>query len=190
MYDARTYWSDRSLWLKDPKPRFEDPGELDNVANWIQEIQPKEILEVGCGHGRIYERLKPFGLADAFLMCDFVENMLDGCEKRTGVRPDLWDGVRLPYDDGAFDLVLSFSVLLHAPHFNIVRLFSEHVRVARRWLFIATCTKGIHPESRNAFGHDYKGLFSRAPFEVVKERVFRGSGQEDWERTHWLLERS
>lgn len=187
MYDPKAYWADRGHWLKDPKSRFEDPDELGSLAGWVREIQPENVLEVGSGHGRVYEYLKPLGLAGDFVMCDIAESMLDGCEERTGIRPDLWDGVTLPYDDRAFDLVVSFSVLLHQPPSGIDRLFSEHVRVAR-WVFVATCTRGISPQSSYCFNQDYRGLIARAGLRVVKERVFHSRSRGQWERTHWLLE--
>jgi len=186
-YDPHKYWQDRGHWLKAPDASLEDRRELGNLAGWIREIQPKEILEIGSGHGRVYSHLKPLGLADDFTMCDFAASMLDGCQEKTGIRPDLWDGTTLPYDEGAFDLVLSFSVLLHVSPPDMARVLAEHVRVARGWMFIATCTKGIPDRSKHCFNHDYRKLFKG--LKVVKERAFYGRSKVDWERTHWLLEK-
>lgn len=199
-YQPKQYWEGRGHWLEDPeRPKYEGREELPTLAAWVRALEPSSMLEVGSGHGRIYEFLRREGLASPsnFRMCDFVESMLDGCEKRVGIRPDLWDGKRLPYEDYSFDLVISFSVLLHVLEPNLIPVMREHLRVARKAVYIATCTMGIPEGSTGKCRHhDYFGAldvlcqdgeWETSPLRTV---IFRGNnGKRDWERVHWVLKR-
>jgi len=115
-------------------------------------------------------------------MCDFVDTMRRGCERHTGVLPDTWDGVTLPYADESFDLVLTFSVLLHVLPQNLDRLFAEEVRVAKKWISITSLREWPRPLSGHCFVHDYLALFKRHNLEVLKEHKFGV-------RSQWLLQK-
>jgi ubiquinone/menaquinone biosynthesis C-methylase UbiE len=91
-----------------------------------------DVLEVGCGTGRIYERLVPRLVADArYTGVDVSERMLAiAREKFPGARFLPGDGYGLGFAGGAFDVALAFEVVGHLP--EIGPFLRELVRVARR----------------------------------------------------------
>lgn len=155
--------------------------ELDNLSRWIEQLKPTSILDVGPGWGHVYLHLSNTGYAGDFAMCDFVESMRQGCKEATGILPDKWDGKTLPYDDDAFDLVLSFWVLLHVQPIYLDQVFREHIRVTRHWLSIVTlfeCNGDLAP---HCFIHDYAPYIQR--MNIVHEERSGGA-------VHWLLEKN
>jgi len=175
-YHPRSYWQWRGNDYEEP----ECPEELDSLDSWLQSLEPKNILEVGSGWGRLYLRWQALELRGTFTMCDFAKSMLDGCERETGVRPDVWDGGTLPYPDDSFDFVLSFSVMLHVPPEDIKTMLAEHVRVASRWLFVATLNSYDDQLSPHCFVHDYEPMFKEFGLAAVSKIEFG-------DRAHWLL---
>lgn len=155
-YDAMEYWQARG---KDYHTD-EWPDELDLITEFMTEHDITSALEVGPGEGRIYNHLQP---GFEFVMVDIVDSFRDKCQKLTGIRPDKWDGVTLPYQNERFDCVLSVSVLLHVPSKDIRQHVSELVRVARRFVIICTYDTGTDYDISGAghcFSHDYLKLFS------------------------------
>jgi SAM-dependent methyltransferase len=91
-----------------------------------------DVLEVGCGTGRIYERLVPRLLPnERYTGVDVSARMLALARaKFPRARLVAGDGYGLRFADGAFDAVLAFEVLGHLP--EIGPFLGELVRVARR----------------------------------------------------------
>lgn len=149
------------------------------MARWIEAYGPENILDVGCGYGRIYQYLRK-SYNGPITMCDFVDSFRARCEKVTGILPDKWDGHTLPYNDNAFDLVLSFSVLNHVPVEDLDPIFSEHVRVAAKWVYVRV---GLPARSKGKdFRHDYLALFEEHNMTVLRNRTTRHTQAADW----WL----
>lgn len=93
------------------------------------------VLDVGGGHGQLAEPLIKNGYKVSVLgsneVCKkrikgFIENNL--CEFRTG------DILNIPYDDRAFDIVISFRQLPHVENWK--RFISELTRVARKAVIV------------------------------------------------------
>jgi SAM-dependent methyltransferase len=91
-----------------------------------------DVLEVGCGTGRIYERLVPRLVAnERYTGVDVSERMLAiGRVKFPRTRFLKGDGYGLEFADGAFDVSLAFEVVGHLP--EIGPFLRELMRVARR----------------------------------------------------------
>lgn len=180
-FDPRVYWGlprRRNCRFRRSLPRLERI----NLQHWLRELDPATILEVGSGWGRITKLIQVLELADRYTACDFTEHQRQQCQRHTGILPDPWDGVKLPYDDNAFDLVLSFDVLLHVPPVGVVDFVAEHARVARRWLFVASMDARSGREvAAHSFVHDNELLFSLAHLSVFDVKEFKPS------RAHWVL---
>jgi|ERR1041385_1814488 SAM-dependent methyltransferase len=90
----------------------------------------KRVLEVGCGAGT---DLTEFAKAGAIVTgVDITRTAVDLTTRRFEAeglegRAMCYDGSRLPFDDGSFDLVYSFGVLHHTPFMD--DLFAEVHRV-------------------------------------------------------------
>lgn len=90
------------------------------------------VLEVGCGTGRIYERLVPRLVANEnYTGVDVSQSMLEIARAKFPQGQFLkGDGHGLQFGDGAFDIALAFEVLGHLP--EVGPFLRELVRVSRR----------------------------------------------------------
>lgn len=85
------------------------------IAERVAELGPSLALDWGAGWGQLTARIQTLGVAcEAY---DYVEDVPAG-HRASDVYPDVQirhsaDPVRLPYNDGQFDLVLSCGVLEH-----------------------------------------------------------------------------
>lgn len=153
--DPRAYWT-----LRGGRDYFlEQEGQSARTerAIWMAEriatYRPRSILEVGCGYGKqiraIRERVDVpvVGLDFSPTQLGIARRYLNGLEDVTLV---LGSGDRLPFEDGAFDLVMTSAVILHNPPERAEMIRAEVLRVARRW--------AAHNEdldfSYNRFGYD------------------------------------
>ncbi|HEX6850601.1 MAG TPA: class I SAM-dependent methyltransferase [Candidatus Polarisedimenticolaceae bacterium] len=103
----------------------------DILTPWIP--PGARVLDVGCGDGLLAERI---GEARPDVAIEGVE-VLVRPEVRIPVRP--FDGLRLPYPDGAFDAVLLVDVVHHAEEPEALLL--ETARVSRGVVLIKDHTR-------------------------------------------------
>ncbi len=100
------------------------------VADLLERLRggggPLSVLDVG---GRT-ALLRRFLERDAITLVD-----LEKSDVREGMV--LGDGARLPFQDGAFDVVCAFDTLEHVPREQRFAFTAECLRVARRWCVLA-----------------------------------------------------
>lgn len=77
--------------------------------------QPKTILEIGCGQGRLATALQEGG--HKVVAVDVAAEALAVVPPELDAR--LIEGVELPFEDDSFDLVLSFDVIEHIPETDL-----------------------------------------------------------------------
>ena len=188
-YNPVKYWHERGANYAAPGEDAEKP-EVENLFMNINhnDLELKNILEIGSGYGRIYNLfLSHFGIVKGFetyTMCDFVESMRYKCLRNTDILPDYWDGNELPYNNNEFDLVVSFSVLLHVTPDKIEQVLKEHARVCKKHIFIATFFGGLDRLAPHCFEHDYKSLFEKLNLKIEDEKFFQAGL-----RVNWLLKK-
>jgi ubiquinone/menaquinone biosynthesis C-methylase UbiE len=86
-------------------------------------MQPgKAVLDVGCGDGTISSMIA----ADGSVTVRGIDVLL---RETTKIPVSLFDGKKIPFEDGSFDYVLFIDVLHHTD--NIQELLSEALRVAK-----------------------------------------------------------
>lgn len=102
-----------------------------------REARPLRILEVGCGPGLSLSAVARTSTEHFVVGLDFSQTMLKEAQQRgrgLGNRPRLVkaDALRLPLEDGAFDVVYSTRFIHQFPQHLKQQVFSELMRVTKK----------------------------------------------------------
>lgn len=135
----------------------------------IQWIQGETVLDVGCGAGFLGDYLPRDGYVGVEKSPSLAENFIQRSNRVVVVQ----DAIRLPFKDGAFDHVISHSMLEYMPGKpEAVQAIKEMQRVARKTVFLGdlrTIQHAARPGKYvlpGQFGHT---LFQRNDFEDIQE---------------------
>lgn len=110
-------------------------GFLDAVTELYRQVGPRTVLEVGCGEGRLADTLVRSGpRPERFVACDLeLDGVREGLDPQIEFQPaSIYE---LPYEDGAFDLVVCCEVLEHLE--DPPTGMAELARVARRGVLLS-----------------------------------------------------
>ena len=100
------------------------------LAEVVEPLRPGSVLDAGCGEGETIERLAEL-LPERVAAVDVMRSCVEAMRARhPGVEVSCESVDALPFDDGAFDLVLCLEVLEHVP--DPRRAVRELARVAAR----------------------------------------------------------
>jgi SAM-dependent methyltransferase len=160
-----------------------DELEVGVVARYAQGAR---VLEAGCGTGLILSRLQ--GLAREVVGVDLSRGMLGRAAGR-GLPVAQAELARLPFTDGAFDVVCSFKVLAHVE--GIGTALAELGRVTRPGghlllefynpLSLRYLVKRLKRPSRIARGVDDEQVYTRYDtLWDIEQRLPRGLVLEGW----------
>jgi SAM-dependent methyltransferase len=90
------------------------------------------VLDIGCGNGAIHEFLLNSELEINLEGIDVAPEFLEQAHKNfPGVNYRVYDGKRLPFDDGSFDCVFTICVMHHVPPAQWPGFVQEMHRVVR-----------------------------------------------------------
>ena len=125
-----------------------DPRELAFAA--VAEVEPRRVLEVGCGRGELAERIAR-ELDAEIVAVDQSERMVELTRER-GVDARLGDVQELPFEAESFDCVVAAWMLYHVP--DLDRGLAEVARVLRPGgRLVAVTNTGFNlPELWSLFG--------------------------------------
>lgn len=100
------------------------------AADRLTGYRDAALLDVGCGVGRLHGHLR--GRFRSLSGCDVsTESLERAAADNPFVRYRRSDATRLPYDDGAFDLVVTSCVMHHVPPRDWAAFTAELWRVTR-----------------------------------------------------------
>lgn len=117
------------------------------TAEILRHVVGTSVLDAGCGRGYLVDRLSVV-CADV-VGCDIVLD--EQLTERPGVRFQRGSVEDLPFDDDAFDTVVSTHTLEHVQHIDVA--LSELRRVARRRLVIVVPRERAYRYSFNLHLH-------------------------------------
>jgi 2-polyprenyl-3-methyl-5-hydroxy-6-metoxy-1,4-benzoquinol methylase len=110
----------------------------DHVTRLLEQAgvaDARAIAEVGCGDGSVLVELGRRGIGEIRVGFDISSSAVELAAGRPGITAArLFDGERIPVDDGAYDLVIATHVLEHVP--MPPRLVAELARVTRQAVVI------------------------------------------------------
>lgn len=128
MSPSESYYNQQQLWGADPEA-------YQRQVRWdLLDLMPpdvRSVLDVGCGDGFITNALPP---ALRVVGLDISPEALRHVTRQTQVG-SITD---LPFEDGAFDLVMTNDVLEHLAEEAYPRALSELQRVAGRYVLVTT----------------------------------------------------
>lgn len=103
---------------------------MDILSTSLGDPSGLNVLDIGCGVGVYHKLLAPQvgRLTGVDVSSACVEKARSACP---GVFYDVYDGARLPYEDGAFDAAFTICVMHHVPTANWERFAAEMFRVVR-----------------------------------------------------------
>jgi ubiquinone/menaquinone biosynthesis C-methylase UbiE len=182
-----------------PEPQFHSRTVAKETEHTLSLIEPHlrdvgSVLDVGCGAGYVAWRLADrfAGEVQAVDVGDFRKVPTPGFS--------LYDGLRLPFADGRFDVLLFAFVLHHVPDVHKPLLLAEARRVARRRLIvledtprsgfdrIASWCHGTRfrrrVRSQERFGFLSTGEWTRL-FDLLQMRTTRVQPLSRWCRSVW-----
>lgn len=91
-----------------------------DIARRVADVKPRRVLEIACGSGRVTRQLDAMLAPDAEIVAtDLSESMIAYASGAHEMTPRVtWqqaDGMALPFDDGAFDVVVCQFGLMFFP---------------------------------------------------------------------------
>ena len=167
--DPRDYWTLRGgdEYFREQEGQPARTARSDWIAGRVASYRPGSVLEVGCGYGKQLRALRRridvpvVGVDFSPSQLGLARGYLRGLD-RVGLV--LGSGTRLPFPDGAFDLVLTSAVILHNPPPAAERIRCEVLRVSRRF--------AAHNEdldrSYNRFGYDTAAWYRAAGITLAE----------------------
>lgn len=167
--DPQRYWTLRGGvdYFREQEGQVARSQRAEWLADRIAAYRPESILEIGCGYGKVLRALR--GRLDVPLtgidfspsQVGFAHDFLGGVE---GITVLLGSGERLPFPDGAFDMVITSAVILHNPPRAAERIRREVLRVARRY--------AAHNEetgvSYNRYGYDTSAWYRARGYRLLE----------------------
>jgi SAM-dependent methyltransferase len=121
---------------KNPIQRFLIGRFYDALVQCARNIQPKKILDVGCGEGFTLSKLQSAGIGTSYVGIDPSKTALSlGKKQFPALDLRLGSAYRLPWKDGSFDLVCCNEVLEHLT--DPGKALTELHRVSKKYVLLS-----------------------------------------------------
>ena len=106
---------------------------IQNVLKTLKELNPKSILDIGCGTGYIIKKIEN-SLDVEIVGCDINTNRLSIASKVFGRKLVTADITKLPFKNSSFDAVIAVEII--EPLNDIDAAISEIKRVSKNYVII------------------------------------------------------
>lgn len=101
------------------------------LIEWLARVpRDARVLEIGASAGAQLMVLRSLGFTNLQGI-----DLSEGAQRGSAFHPAVADAARLPFRDGAFDLVFTSGTLMHVPPSRRRDAIREILRVTRRWVF-------------------------------------------------------
>lgn len=136
-YDPKEYWENRAdSWEETQADTCENEKE---IMKEIKKINPKSILDLGCGTGNWANKFKDV----KYLGVDISSKLIEYAKKRAPGKKFIVDDIRtLNKVNEKYDLAFSYTAFLHVPEENMMEAVKAISRVAKKIIFIEPYKKG------------------------------------------------
>jgi SAM-dependent methyltransferase len=156
-------------WYRDADPMEQVDYAL---VDFVAQHAGRSVVDLGCGLGG-YARVladRGFEVRGLDVVPEYVERA-----RELGVRADVYDGERLPLEDGSVDTVFLLEVIEHLE--DPAPLLAEARRVARGSVLVTTpnCTQDfgrVPVEFSHMLDVDHKQFFTEASLTALLDGVF------------------
>jgi len=144
-------------------------------------IRGEKLLDFGCGYGRITGTYLPF--CRQVFGIDVVPWAIEEAKDRyPTMNFYIFDGKKIPFSDGYFNVVLSWTVLQHIPKENIEKICGEIVRVMAPGALLVICENISvwHSDKSHIWFRSldrYKTLFNR--MKLFDGQIIKGADGND-----------
>jgi ubiquinone/menaquinone biosynthesis C-methylase UbiE len=168
------YWEKRGgeRYFREQESRPDRGATAAYLAARIAELNPRTVLEVGCGYGKNLKLLRE--RTDAVLSgIDFSQSQLEKAKNYLKDLPNIelqeGSGTRLPYADRSFDVVFTNNVILHNPPAEAEQIRKEILRVSKRYV--------VHKEDTNVnysrYGYDHGKIYRDLGLRVIESHPMK-----------------
>ncbi len=167
-YKPKEFWNDWAKTFMSDSWQVQTHPQHAWILKKIKKINPKNILEVGCGFGRNIKFLRENGILADITGVDISIEMIKLANKYLqGTKAKLItaDTRQLPFEDKEFETVFVHGLLMHVKKTDVENAIKEMQRV---------CSKGLIDIEQNyngnefTFVHDYKKLYRKNGFKVLE----------------------
>jgi ubiquinone/menaquinone biosynthesis C-methylase UbiE len=189
-YQPKNFWNKWSSTYFSQHYRKEYDQSHDWLLSTVRELCPSKILEIGCGFGRNLKLISsntvlPVALSGSDISEEMLKKAalyLNNGDKYRKVNLTCADILKLPYKDGAFDLVFTYGTLMHVSQDNLSKAIGELKRISRKYI-ISIEEVLWHEENgrkRSArlndytFIHNYRGAILNSGLSIKKTRKING----------------
>ncbi|NEQ46175.1 MAG: class I SAM-dependent methyltransferase [Leptolyngbya sp. SIOISBB] len=136
-----------------------------NILQTLEQLQFESLLDVGCAEGYMIAAIRQF--FDVQVQgTDLSEEACARAREIFQVPAEPVDAIALPYEDEAFDVVLSSETLEHIPNYQDA--FDELLRVARKAVIVTVPQDPPHEVAENIrqqIPHAHIHAFNLASFQ-------------------------
>lgn len=151
-------------------------GKADNIVSLCKSLSQDSVLEIGAGEGSILKRLSELNFGKNLYALEISPSGVETIRKKEIprlVECGLFDGYRVPYVDGKFDIAILSHVIEHVEHPR--HLLYEASRVAK-FVFVEVPLEDTISLS-NDFAFDRVGHINFYSLKTIR-RLLQSCGLE------------